>query len=160
MHKQQRFVDEYAIDLNAAQAYQRAGYKVRSERIAHGCAAKLLRNVAVRAAIDAALRVRAEAANMRATQAWQEASDVAFSDIGDILDFSGAELRLKPVNEIPESALRALKSVKAERYIEGQGCDARTVEVIEFTFRDKPSALHAFLKALGQLGEREPRARP
>jgi phage terminase small subunit len=143
LRKQQRFVDEYAIDLNATQAYKRAGYRVRSDAVAHACAAKLLRNVIVREKIDAGLRVNSEAAGVRARQAWQEVSCIAFSDIGDILDFSGAELRLKPANEIPESALRALKCVKAKRYVEGHGKVARTVELIEFTFWDKPRALHA-----------------
>ncbi|PAE74486.1 terminase small subunit [Bacillus velezensis] len=42
--KRKRFVDEYLIDLNATQAYIRAGYKVKSESVAAVESHKLLRN--------------------------------------------------------------------------------------------------------------------
>ncbi len=48
--RQQRFVDEYMIDLNATQAAIRAGY---SERTAAEQGSRLLRNVKVAAAIQA-----------------------------------------------------------------------------------------------------------
>jgi phage terminase small subunit len=43
--RQQRFCDEYLIDLNATQAAIRAGY---SEKYAHTNAAKLLRNTTIK----------------------------------------------------------------------------------------------------------------
>ena len=42
--KQKRFVDEYLIDLNATQAYKRAGYSVKSDNAAGVEGLKLLRN--------------------------------------------------------------------------------------------------------------------
>lgn len=42
--KQKRFVDEYLIDLNATQAYKRAGYSVKSDNAAAVEGLKLLRN--------------------------------------------------------------------------------------------------------------------
>jgi phage terminase small subunit len=53
--KQQRFVDEYLIDLNATQAAIRAGY---SAKTASQGAAQLLANIKVRAAVDAAIAKR------------------------------------------------------------------------------------------------------
>ena len=52
--KQQRFVEEYLIDLNATQAYIRAGYAVKSEDVAAATASKLLRNAKVQEAIQEA----------------------------------------------------------------------------------------------------------
>ncbi len=52
--KQQRFVEEYLIDLNATQAYIRAGYAVKSEDVAAATASKLLRNAKVQKAIQEA----------------------------------------------------------------------------------------------------------
>lgn len=49
--KQQRFVEEYLVDLNSTQAYIRAGY---SARLANTNAPKLLQNTAIAAAIAAA----------------------------------------------------------------------------------------------------------
>lgn len=58
--KQQRFVQEYLIDLNATQAYRRAGYKVRSDNVAAVNADRLLRNAKIAAAIAEAKKQRAQ----------------------------------------------------------------------------------------------------
>lgn len=55
--KQQRFVEEYLIDLNATQAAIRAGY---SEKTAQEQSSRLLSNVMVQAAIQEAQNKRAE----------------------------------------------------------------------------------------------------
>lgn len=55
--KQQRFVDEYLIDLNATQAAIRAGY---SEKTANEQGARLLVNVSVKQAIEAGMKKRSE----------------------------------------------------------------------------------------------------
>lgn len=55
--KQQRFVDEYLIDLNATAAYKRAGYATTG----HGAnvnASKLLTNTEIRAALELSNRER------------------------------------------------------------------------------------------------------
>lgn len=48
--KQKRFADEYLIDMNATQAYLRAGYKVKEE-VARANASRLLTNANVSAYI-------------------------------------------------------------------------------------------------------------
>lgn len=53
--KQQRFVDEYLIDLNATQAAIRAGY---SEKLANTNASKLLQNTTIKNAIQQAMNER------------------------------------------------------------------------------------------------------
>ena len=55
--KQQRFVDEYLIDLNATQAAIRAGY---SEKTAQQTGSRLLLNVVIQAAIAKAQEKRSE----------------------------------------------------------------------------------------------------
>lgn len=54
--KQQRFVEEYLIDLNATQAAQRAGY---SKRTAYAQGPRLLKHVGIQAAV-AARRAKVE----------------------------------------------------------------------------------------------------
>src|SRR5262245_51992495 len=49
--RQQRFVAEYLIDLNATAAYKRAGYKCRG-KAAESASARMLGNVRVRQAIS------------------------------------------------------------------------------------------------------------
>lgn len=54
--KQQRFVEEYLIDLNATQAAIRAGY---SPRTANEIGAENLAKPSIKAAVEAALKARA-----------------------------------------------------------------------------------------------------
>ena len=60
--KQSRFVDEYLIDLNATQAYIRAGYAAKNGNTAMVCASQLLSNPKIRSVVDARNRVVVEAA--------------------------------------------------------------------------------------------------
>lgn len=62
---QRRFVEEYAKIPNATQAYENAGYKARGHA-AGVAASRLLTNVDVRNAIDAALRAKSERTKMDA----------------------------------------------------------------------------------------------
>jgi phage terminase small subunit len=78
--KQQRFANEYCVDLNATAAYRRAGYNAQGNA-AEACASRLLSNAKVQQAIQekekiAARRLEANTENvLRATSAF------AFSDI-------------------------------------------------------------------------------
>lgn len=136
--KQERFVDEYLIDLNATQAAIRAGYSVRT---ADRIGPELLGKTCVKEAIElrkAGLSLKAE---ISAEEVIKELKHLGFSDIGDVLNFQGDKLCLKAPNEIPESVRRAVSSIKVKRHVEGQGEDARVVEVIEFKLCDKIAAL-------------------
>lgn len=57
--KQQRFVAEYLIDLNATAAYKRAGYKGMGNS-AEVCASQLLSNPKVAKAVQEAMNKRSE----------------------------------------------------------------------------------------------------
>lgn len=148
--KQHRFIDEFLIDQNAAAAYRRAGYKAGSDGAVKASASRLLANANIRAEIDARLLVLAKVARITADEAWSELGCIARSDIGDIIDMTGTNPRLKPANQIPERARRAIKSVKVKRYVE-PGDSGKTVEIVEFTLWDKPGQINIALKALGEL---------
>jgi phage terminase small subunit len=66
--KQQLFVDEYLIDLNAAAAYRRAGYQAKSDHVASVNAAALMAKHGIQAAIAAAQQARAQ--RVEITQDW------------------------------------------------------------------------------------------
>ena len=152
--KQQRFIDEFCIDQNATQAYKRAGYKVTNEKSAKACGGRLYCNPIIRAEIDARLAILAVETRMTAKEAHREIACIARSDIGDIIDMTGPAPRLRPVNEIPETARRAIKSVKVKRYVEGAGENASEVELMEFTFWDKLAANIVVLRSHGELKEK------
>lgn len=63
--RQRRFVDEYLIDLNATKSAERAGY---SAKTSHVQGPRLLGNVSVKAAIEAAQQARSKRTLL--TQDW------------------------------------------------------------------------------------------
>lgn len=144
--KQQRFVAEYLIDLNATAAAQRAGYKQPNKQ-----GPRLLVNDGIAEAIAAAQGKLVRKLEIKAESVLAEYARLAFSDIGHVLDFSGTDPRLRPAHEIAEDARRAISSVKVRRYTEGSGESTREVEVTEFKLWDKLNALEKLAKHLGLL---------
>jgi phage terminase small subunit len=147
----QRFVDAYLTNPNATQAAIKAGY---SEKTARSQGQRLLTNVDIKAAIDQARAVAAERARTDASRTLEEVGALAFSDVGQILDFSGPVPRLRPGDEIPEAARRAIASIKLKRYTEGTGDQAREAEVVELRLWNKLGALEKLMKHLGLLTQR------
>lgn len=72
--KQNVFVQEYLKDLNATQAAIRAGY---SQKTAYSIGQRLLRNVEISQAIDAAMSERSERANLTADYVLQNLNEIA-----------------------------------------------------------------------------------
>ena len=93
--KQQRFKDEYLLDLNATQAAIRAGY---SERTANEQGARLLANAKVRAAIDSAQSNRAEHTQINATWVLKRLALEAEADLAEIYNEDGS---IKPIHDWP-----------------------------------------------------------
>lgn len=93
--KQQRFKDEYLLDLNATQAAIRAGY---AERSADVTGARLLANANVRAAIDSAQSNRAAETQINAAWVLKRLAAEATADVADIYNEDGS---IKPVHDWP-----------------------------------------------------------
>ncbi|MEX2451280.1 MAG: terminase small subunit [Rhodospirillales bacterium] len=79
--RQRRFVEEYLIDVNVSAAAARAGYSAHTAR--HN-ACRLMRNPAVRAAIEAALNARAERTRITQDKVLEALAALAFYDPGEI----------------------------------------------------------------------------
>ena len=94
--KQQRFVEEYLIDLNATQAAIRAGY---SEKTAHVIGPENLGKPEICTAIDAARSKRSEKTQIDAEWVLRRLAEEAEADFADIL---GADGQLLPVKEWPK----------------------------------------------------------
>lgn len=93
--RQQRFVEEYLIDLNATQAAIRAGY---SKNTAEQTAYKLGQKSLVQAAIADAQQKRAKRTTIDADWVLRRLAIEAEADLADLYDENGA---LKPVKEWP-----------------------------------------------------------
>lgn len=142
--KQQQFVAEYLIDLNGTAAAARCGYKHPNKQ-----GPRLLVHVGISQAISAAqakaiakLEKKLGKIEMTSDRVLEELFLVARGDIGDIMDFTGDEPRLKLAKDISPEARRLISSLKLKRYVEGHGDTARTVEVTDLKLCDKLRALH------------------
>lgn len=95
--KQERFVAEYLIDLNATQAAIRAGYsKNRADAMGH----ENLRKPEISASIGAAVKARSERTQVDSDWLLRRLADEAEADIADLYDSeSGA---LLPVKDWPK----------------------------------------------------------
>lgn len=84
--RQQRFVDEYLIDLNATQAAIRAGY---SPRTATAIASENLAKPSISDAIACAMAERSKRTGITQDRVLQELAKVAFIKLTDIVDDTG-----------------------------------------------------------------------
>lgn len=82
--KQQRFVLEYLVDLNATQAATRAGY---SAHTANEQGARLLANASVAAAVAAGLEARAERTAITADAVLRQWWQLAVADPNELMQF-------------------------------------------------------------------------
>jgi phage terminase small subunit len=93
--RQQSFVQEYLIDLNATQAAVRAGY---SPRTAEQQGSRLLSNVKVSSAICSAKAERSERTKVDADWLLRRLAAEAEADLQEIFEDDG---RVKPVRQWP-----------------------------------------------------------
>lgn len=82
--KQEMFVKEYLVDLNATQAYLRAGYKV-SENVAAVNGKRMLSNAKIDAAVQEAIKKRSDRTEITADKVLQRWWDIATADPNDII---------------------------------------------------------------------------
>lgn len=93
--KQQRFVEEYLVDLNATQAAIRAGYSAKGATVR---GAELLANRKVADAIFQAKKSRSDRTKIDADWVLSRLADEAEADVSDLYDEDGT---LRPVKEWP-----------------------------------------------------------
>lgn len=133
--RQERFVDEYLVDLNATAAAKRAGY---SEKTARSQGQRLLTNVDIQATIQkrqARLRGKLEITQERVLE---ELAAIAFANGTDFATINRNGLvRLIPTDDLPEDKKKAVASIKEGQY------------GTEVKLHDKVKALELLGKHLG-----------
>ncbi|SEN68264.1 terminase small subunit [Halomonas caseinilytica] len=125
--RQSRFVDEYLKDLNAAQAYQRAGYKAKGNA-AETNAARLLRNAQVQQAIQERKAQRSERTKVDADYVLHRLVEIDQMDVADILADDGSIL---PVREWPQSWRRTLSGLDVAELWDGQGDEREQIGLLK-----------------------------
>jgi phage terminase small subunit len=147
--KQQRFVDEYLVDLNATQAAIRAGY---SKKTANEQGARLLANVSLKKLIADAMSKRSQATQITAERVLQELARVAFFDPRRLLNADGSP---KPINELDDDTAAVLAGMDVSEEYEGSGEDRRFVGYTKkVKVSDKVAALGLAMRHLGMLNDK------
>ena len=143
--KQRRFCDEYLIDLNATRAYKAAYLTVKKDETAAAAAARLLKNVKVKAYLEERIRERQKRTEITQDRVLREIAAIAFADIGDIVSVSGGAVCLANTNELPEEKRKMISGIKEGR------------EGVEVKMYDRLRALELLGRHLGMFDERRDR---
>lgn len=140
--KQERFIEEYLIDLNATQAAIRAGY---SPKTANEQGNRLLANVSVRTCVDKAMAERSRRTGISQDRVIMELARIGFLNPDDVINFNNATVN----SHASADDLAAIQSVKVKSsYTENGESTEREVK-----FNDKLKALELLGKHLGMFKE-------
>ena len=142
--KQQRFCDEYLIDLNATQAAIRAGYK-RSDYTDTN-ANKLLENTRIAETIEKAMAERSKRTGINQDRVIQELARIAFVNASDVIDPEDASVR----PDATEDDLACIQSVKVKTMDGEKGSSIER----EVKLNDKMKALELLGKHLGMFKDK------
>jgi len=145
--KEVAFVENYMIDLNATQAYERAGFKARGHAAQVG-AHNLMRKPRIIAAIEAAKAERSQRTNITADRILKEIARLAFLDIGKAFTEGG---QLKPLHEMDEDTRRAISGLEVSAlYADGENIG----RLSKIKLSDKLRALELLGKHVGMFDQK------
>ena len=144
--KQQLFVQEYLVDLNATRAAIRAGYSAAS---AHNQGYRMMMNDEVGKAIQKAMDERSERTRVAVDRVIDELSLIAFANIHDYLCLREGKPTVNLAKLTREQAA-AIREVKVEGYIGGG---------THLKMNDKLAALIALGRHLERAMARDERSR-
>ena len=133
--KQQRFIEEYLIDLNATQAAIRAGYSASTAKDI-GC--ENLAKPNIRACIDEALAERSKRTGINQDRVLRELARIAFINAENVINTNDATVKANAT----EDDTAAIASVKV-----------KTVSGVEFDSTEREIKFADKLKALELLGK-------
>lgn len=140
--KQQRFVDEYLIDLNATQAAIRAGYSAKTADVQ---GSRMLGNVKVQQAIAEAMAKRSKRTGVNQDRVVLELAKIAFVKMTDIVDSEG---RIR--SNATDDDLSCIESIKYKEFDNEYGGSVER----EVKISSKLKALELLGKHLGMWNDK------
>lgn len=137
--KQQRFIAEYLIDLNATEAAIRAGY---SKKTAYSIGQENLTKPEIASAVATAKAEQLNSAGLTASRVLEELRRLAFQDPRNLWDAQG---NLKPLHELTDAQAAAVAGVEVI-IKNAEAGDGKTDRVHKIKMWDKPKALEMLAK--------------
>lgn len=140
--KQQRFVEEYLIDLNATQAAIRSGYSAKTADVQ---GSRMLANVKVQQAISEIMAERSKRTGINQDRVVLELARIAFVKMTDVVNADG---EIRP--DASDDDLACIESVKYKR----SNTDTGSSEEREIKIASKLKALELLGKHLGMWNDK------
>jgi phage terminase small subunit len=136
--KQEKFCQEYMVDLNATQAALRSGY---SEHSSKQIGTENIAKPAIQARIAELQKKASKKVEVTVEMLLQEYKRIGFGDPRKIITWSGDTSILKPSDELTDDEIAMVSGV-----VQKKGKYGDTVEI---KFNDKIAALDKLAKHLG-----------
>lgn len=150
--RQQRFVEEYLVDLNQTQAAIRCGY---SPKTAKQQGSRLLTNANVEAAIVEAQAKRSERTGITQDRVLAEFARLGFADIRRLMEWSEESVAFKPSSELTDAEAAAIASVESETTVRTfEGGETEKKIKLRIKLWDKQAALTQIGRHLGMFKDR------
>lgn len=151
--KQQRFVDEYLIDLNATQAAIRAGY---SEKTARSISNENMTKPDIQAAIEKGMQARSGRVEITQDMVLRELAKIGFSDIRKVVRWGETQVRMVdgdddgPEDMVPYHGLALIDSTEIDDNTAGAIAEvSQGKEGLKVKLHDKKGALVDIGRHLG-----------
>jgi phage terminase small subunit len=141
--RQEQFVKEYLIDLNASQAAVRAGYKGDPNTIGP----RLMADVGIRSLVEKAQAQRSQKVELTQERVLLELRRLALFDIRKIFNADGT---LKRVVDLDDDTAAAIMSVEMVEI----GTDGQLAISKKFKASDKKGALELTMRHMGMLNDK------
>ena len=146
--KQQRFVDEYLIDLNATQAAIRAGY---SPKTAGQIGEQNLKKLEIKKAIEQAQQERQKRTKITADSVLQELAKIGFANMLDYMSEHNGQMHLD-FSKLTRDQAAAISEYQTETVMGGE--ERPDMLKTRFKLLDKRAALVDIGRHLGMFKDK------
>jgi phage terminase small subunit len=153
--RQKLFVSEYLVDMNATQAYLRAGYKV-SESVAAVNASQTLRNPKICEAIHEAIGRRLLKLEITNDNVLQEIAKLAFSNVLDFISVQQDGTAFVDLSQMTREQAAAIHELSFDETTENSPDGMRPIKKVKFKLADKGTNLERLGKYLKLFSETTP----
>jgi phage terminase small subunit len=159
--KEERFVSEYLIDLDAKRAATVAGF---APSVAASKAYQWVSNSKVKPHVYAALRAAqtklAEKTGITVERVLTEYAKLGFSNMADYMRVGADGDPVLDFSALSRDQAAALAEVTVEDFRDGRGEEARDVRRVKFKLSDKKAALDSIAKHLGMFVDKHEHSGP
>jgi phage terminase small subunit len=149
--KQEKFCEEYLVDLNATQAAIRTGY---SEKTARSIASELLTKPNIQHRLRELRDEVQKKTQITKERVLEEYGKLAFANMIDYVRITPDGDAYVDLSNLTRDQAAALSEITVDDFTDGRGEDARDIKRIKIKLSDKKGALDSIAKHLGMFVEK------